>query len=231
MWQRDDLPAVPLAGPAEPMVAVLVAEGAEEARREARTSPSPPATVPADTAGSSGSGAGAAAAEQQPERPRHPVRLTPSQERRMRQVSRNRFEQLAVAASMDVYLLKRRNEPQMLRSFWKQYAQPLLYKRYNELLEAQAFNEWLERRRICKEGEEYTDTVGRPTDTVNRRLPQLRYAPAESRRAPGRQGRGRGAEHTRVRRRGRHHVTKPWRGGDSSASECAPSFGQVLGYF
>ena len=79
--------------------------------------------------------------------------------------------------------LERRNEPQMLRSFWKQYpsyrVQPLLYKRYNELLEARAFNEWLENRRIRKEGEEYTDAVGRLTETVNRRLPQLRYAPAE----------------------------------------------------
>ena len=75
--------------------------------------------------------------------------------------------------------LERRNEPQMLRSFWKQYpsyrAQPLLY---NEL-EARAFNKWLESRRLRKEGEEYTDAVGRLTDTVNRRLPQLRYAPAE----------------------------------------------------
>ena len=79
--------------------------------------------------------------------------------------------------------LERRNEPQMLRSFWKQYpsyrVQPLLYKRYNELLEARAFNEWLENRRIRKEGEEYTDAVGRLTETVNRRLPQRRYAPAE----------------------------------------------------
>ena len=75
--------------------------------------------------------------------------------------------------------LERRNEPQMLRSFWKQYpsyrVQPLLYKRYNELLEARSLNEWLENRRIRKEGEEHTDAVGRLTDTVNRRLPQLRY--------------------------------------------------------
>ena len=72
---------------------------------------------------------------------------------------------------------------QMLRSFWKQYpsyrVQPLLYKRYNEVLDTRAFNEWLENRRIRKEGEEYSDAVGRLTDTVNRRLPQLRYAPAE----------------------------------------------------
>ena len=54
--------------------------------------------------------------------------------------------------------LERRNEAQMLRSFW----QPLLYKRYNELVEARAFNEWLENRTLCKEGEEYTDAVDRP---------------------------------------------------------------------
>ena len=39
--------------------------------------------------------------------------------------------------------LHRRNEAQMLKSFWKQYpsyrVQPLLYKRYNELVEARAF--------------------------------------------------------------------------------------------
>ena len=41
--------------------------------------------------------------EQQPEQPRRPVHLTPAQMRRVRQISRqNRFEQLAVAASMDV---------------------------------------------------------------------------------------------------------------------------------
>ena len=77
--------------------------------------------------------------------------------------------------------LERRNEPQMLRSFWKHYpsyrVQPLLQKRYHELLEARAFNEWLENRRIRKEGEEYTDTVGRLTDAVNRRVPHLRLAP------------------------------------------------------
>ena len=47
------------------------------------------------------------------------------------------------------------------------------------MLEARAFNEWLENRRLRKEGEEYADAVGRLTETVNRRLPQLRYAPAE----------------------------------------------------
>ena len=80
-------------------------------------------------------------------------------------------------------VLERRNEPQMLRSFWRQYpsynVNPLLHKRYNELLEARAFNKWLEERRTRKEGEEYTDAVGRLTEAVNRRVPQLRYAPAE----------------------------------------------------
>ena len=43
-----------------------------------------------------------AAPEPEPE-PRHPVHLTPAQIRRVRQISRqNRFEQLAVACSMDV---------------------------------------------------------------------------------------------------------------------------------
>ena len=48
------------------------------------------------------------------------------------------------------------------RSFWKQYpsyrVQPLLYKRYNEL---PGFHEWLENRRIRKEGEEYVDAEER----------------------------------------------------------------------
>ena len=145
-------------------MAVPAAEGPEpqSPRRKrgrppgSKPKPPPPATVPAD------SGAGgeplppappapvAPEPEQQPQQqPRHPVRMTPSQERRMRQ---NRLEQLAVAASR---------------------LQPLLYKRYNELEAAAAMSGWR------TEGEEYTDAVGRLTDTVNRRLPQLRYASAE----------------------------------------------------
>ena len=48
-----------------------------------------------------------------------------------------------------------------------------------EVLEAQAFNEWLSNRRLRQEGETYADELGRMTEAVNRRIPQLRYAPAE----------------------------------------------------
>ena len=47
------------------------------------------------------------------------------------------------------------------------------------MLEAQAFHEWLSNRRLRQEGETYADEIGRMTDAVNRRIPQLRYAPAE----------------------------------------------------
>ena len=130
--------------------------------------------------------------------------------------------------------LERRKEPQMLRSFWKQYpsyrVQPLLYKRYNELLEARALNEWLENRRIRKEGEEYTDAVGRLTDTVNRRLPQLRYAPAE------RAGVRRAARD--VARDGTLRSRQSWAACSKESMEerrqygfrVRPNYGQVLGY-
>ncbi|CAE7558200.1 unnamed protein product [Symbiodinium natans] len=45
--------------------------------------------------------------------------------------------------------------------------------------DARAFNEWLANRRQRQEGEAYTDEVGRAVDAVNRRIPQLRWAPAE----------------------------------------------------
>ena len=66
----------------------------------------PPQTVPAESAdpgpGNQPEQAPAVAPEPEPE-PRHPVHLTPAQMRRVRQISRqNRFEQLAVACSMDV---------------------------------------------------------------------------------------------------------------------------------
>ena len=48
-----------------------------------------------------------------------------------------------------------------------------------EVLEAQAFNEWLSNRRLRQEGESYADELGRMTEAVNRRIPQLRYGPAE----------------------------------------------------
>ena len=46
--------------------------------------------------------------------------------------------------------LERRNEPQMLRQFSKMYPSynlnPLLRRRHQQLVEAQAFNEWLSNR-------------------------------------------------------------------------------------
>ena len=47
------------------------------------------------------------------------------------------------------------------------------------MLEAQAFNEWLSNRRLQQDGQAYADELGRRTEAVNRRIPQLRYAPAE----------------------------------------------------
>ena len=95
LWQR--LLTQLAARPAEFVVAVPAAEvaGAPEPKpapnkRTAGDGPCPVAPEPEQQ-------------PQQPEQPRHPVRMTPSQERRMRQISRqNRFEQLAVAASMHV---------------------------------------------------------------------------------------------------------------------------------
>ena len=79
--------------------------------------------------------------------------------------------------------LERRNEPQMLRQFSRLYPSfnlnPLLRRRQQQLVEAQAFNAWLSNRRLQQEGESYTDELGRMTEAVNRRIPQLRYAPAE----------------------------------------------------
>ena len=79
--------------------------------------------------------------------------------------------------------LERRNEPQMLRQFSKMYPSynlnPLLRRRHQQLVEAQAFNQWLSDRRLRQEGETYADELGRMTEAVNRRIPQLRYAPAE----------------------------------------------------
>ena len=81
--------------------------------------------------------------------------------------------------------LERRNEPQMLRQFSRIYPSfnlnPLLRRRHQQLVEAQAFNEWLSQRRLRQEGESYADEIGRMTEAVNRRIPQLRYAPAEPR--------------------------------------------------
>ena len=79
--------------------------------------------------------------------------------------------------------LERRNEPQMLRQFHKMYPSyninPLLRRHHQDLVEAQSFNQWLSDRRLRQEGESYADELGRMTEAVNRRIHQLRYAPAE----------------------------------------------------
>ena len=78
---------------------------------------------------------------------------------------------------------ERRNEAAMLRAFHKQYPSynltPLLYKRHQQLIDARAFSDWLAKRRERQEGEAYADELGRMTDVVNRRIPQLRWSPAE----------------------------------------------------
>ena len=179
-------------GPAEPVVAVPGGEGpgapepkaAPKKRGRPPSSKNKPKPAPATVRGGEQVPQAPVAPEpeQQPQQqPRHPVRMTPSQERRMRLIWRqNRFERPWLPAWMSKRnhdAPERRNEAQMLWSFWKYPSyrvQPLLYKRYNELVDVEA-----EERRLRKEGQEYTDSVGRLTDTVNRRLPQLRYAQAE----------------------------------------------------
>ena len=78
-----------------------------------------------------------------------------------------------------------RNEQQMLRQFWKKYPtynlNAMMRKRYEELMDAKAFNEWLQNRQLKQQGEEYADAMGRMAETVNRRVPQLRWAGAERR--------------------------------------------------
>ena len=70
----------------------------------------------------------------------------------------------------------------MLRWFHKTYnLQPLLLKRYRELEEARAFNNWLGERRQAQEGQRHLDDVSRLTEAVHRQVPQLRYARAERR--------------------------------------------------
>ncbi|CAE7623032.1 FV3-083R, partial [Symbiodinium microadriaticum] len=91
---------------------------------------------------------------------------------------------------------------------------------------ARAFNEWLENRRLRKEGEEYTDAVGRLTETVNRRIPQLRYAPAERagvRRAARDVAAGRNTQESF----GGSGVVGGMR---EFGFRVRPDFGQVLGY-
>ncbi|CAE7325985.1 unnamed protein product [Symbiodinium natans] len=71
-----------------------------------------------------------------------------------------------------------RNEATMLRQFWKKYPSynlnSLMRKRYEELMDAKAFNEWLSNRQLKQEGEAYADAMGRLTEAVNHRVLQLR---------------------------------------------------------
>ena len=73
----------------------------------------------------------------------------------------------------------------MLRQFWKKFPSynlnSLMRKRYEELMDAKAFNEWLSNRQLKQEGEAYADPMGRLTEAVNHRVPQLRWAGAERR--------------------------------------------------
>ena len=66
----------------------------------------------------------------------------------------------------------------MLRQFWKKHPtynlNAMMRRRYEELMDAKAFNEWVANRRL-----EYADAMGRVTEAVNRRIPQLRWAGAE----------------------------------------------------
>ncbi|OLP82162.1 hypothetical protein AK812_SmicGene37208 [Symbiodinium microadriaticum] len=141
--------------------------------------PKPPKTVPAEEAvpapppePEQPPKAASPPAEPAPSQPApEPVRMTPAQERALRYMQRQ-----------DRYM--ERNEPQMLRQFSKMYPSynlnPLLRSRHQQLVEAQAFNQWLSDRRLRQDGETYyADELGRMTEAVNRRIPQLRYAPAE----------------------------------------------------
>ena len=65
-----------------------------------------------------------------------------------------------------------RNERRMLRWFHKTYPsynlQPQLLKRYRELEEARAFNNWLGERRQAQEGQRRLDDVSRLTEAERR---------------------------------------------------------------
>ena len=70
----------------------------------------------------------------------------------------------------------------MLRWFRRTYPsynlQPLLLKRYRELEEARAFNNWLGERRQAQEGQRHLDDVSRSCATVNEDAPGARLQPA-----------------------------------------------------
>ena len=92
--------------------------------------------------------------------------------------------------------LERRNEPQMLRQFSKLYPSfnlnPLLRRKHQQLVEAQAFNQWLSDRRLRQDGETYADELGRMTEAVNPADPAAALRPGGARgRSPNGEGRGR----------------------------------------
>ena len=91
--------------------------------------------------------------------------------------------------------LERRNEPQMLRQFSKMYPSynlnPLLRRRHQQLVEAQAFNQWLSDRRLRQDGETYADELGRMTEAVKPADPAIALRPGgASRRSQDGAGRG-----------------------------------------
>ena len=55
----------------------------------------------------------------------------------------------------------------MLRLFWKKHPtynlNAMMRRRYEELMDAKAFNQWLADRRLKQEGEDYADAMGRVT--------------------------------------------------------------------
>ena len=91
--------------------------------------------------------------------------------------------------------LERRNEPQMLRQFSRLYPSfnlnPLLRRRQQQLVEAQALNEWISNRRLQQDGQAYTDELGRMTEAVNRRPAAALRAGGACRRSPHGPGCGR----------------------------------------
>ena len=94
-----------------------------------------------------------------------------------------------------------RNEQLMLRQFRKTYPSYnlnlVMRKRYEELMDARAFDEWLQNRQLKQQGEEYADAMGRIGRSgrwagAERRqvLPAANHAAAAGRQhgAPSRRG-------------------------------------------
>ena len=106
-----------------------------------------------------------------------------------------------------------RNEQQMLRQFWKKYPtynlNALMRKRYEELMDARAFNEWLQNRQLKRQGEEYADAMGQDGGDGQ---PQNSPAPV------GRRGAAASAPSRAAA--GRAPVGKTWKNREPSASEC-----------